>query len=65
MLQIGQGFEIGAKRFQIGAEITNQCRPWFVLAIYDLFVFMAYWAEAYSNSCQTSNMLLFAKIVNN
>ena len=29
------------------------------------FVFMVYWVEAYSDSCQTSEMELFAKLVNN
>ena len=38
---------------------------WFALAIYDLFAFMVYWVEAYSDSCQTSKMELFATLINN
>ena len=34
-----------------------------VFAIYGLFIFMVYWAEAYSEPCQISKMILFAKIV--
>ena len=29
---------------------------WLVFAIYGLFVFMVYWAEAYSHSCQISKI---------
>ena len=35
-----------------------------IFAIYDLFIFMVYWPEAYSEPCQTSKIELFAKIVN-
>ena len=38
---------------------------WFVFAIDDLFAFLVYWAEAYSNYCQTSKMEPFAKVVMN
>ena len=38
---------------------------WFVFAIYGLLVLMVYWAEAYSDSCQTCKMEHFEKLVNN
>ena len=37
----------------------------FVFAIYGLFVYMVYWAEEHSDSCQASKMELFAKLVKN
>ena len=39
--------------------------PWFVFAIYGLLVLMVYWAESYSDSCQTCKMEHFEKLVNN
>ena len=37
---------------------------WFDFAIYVLFIFMAYWKEASSGPCQTSEGKLFAKLIN-
>ena len=37
---------------------------WFVFALYGLMVFMVYWKEGYSESCQTSNTELLKKEVN-
>ena len=36
----------------------------FVFAMYGFFIFMIYWTEAYSETCQASKMKLFEKIVN-
>ena len=36
---------------------------WFVFTTYGLFVFMFYWVQVYSDSCQTSKMELSAKLV--
>ena len=36
----------------------------FIFTIYGLFIFIVYWAEPYSEPCQTSKVELFAKIVN-
>ena len=37
---------------------------WFVFALYGLIVFMVYWKEGYSESCQISNMELLVKEFN-
>ena len=36
---------------------------WFVFAIFGLLLLMVYWADAYTDSCQTSEIELFLKIV--
>lgn len=38
---------------------------WFVVVVYGSFVSTIYWTQVYSDTCQTSEMHLFAKPVNN
>ena len=37
---------------------------WLVFAIYDLFISIFNWKESYSEPCKTSDVELFAKLVN-
>ena len=39
--------------------------PCFDFAIYGLFIFMVNWKEAHSEPCKTSDVEVFAKLVNN